>query len=232
MFKHAIVKGGHIGTQDFNSTLQSVQAVLASTVPLEGERGVIDIKKYRAEVRAEAYQQGYDEGFQAGHQDGEQKGFQSAYAVADAEARSKIRHEMAEFKARISNILEQSNQAMAQWYVNAEETATDLIIDICKQVLRTELSMDRAAAVSLVKQCLSELSGQQRAVIKVNPYDAIVMRTYRDEILNSVVGMREIQFVEDPSIIGGCVIETEGMSLDASFDTQLENYRQQVDKAA
>ena len=67
-----------------------------------------------------------------------------------------------------------------------------------------------------------EVTHSRTARLRVNPLDAHTVLQYRDELLAATRSLESIEVIADPAVSGGCVIETDGGTVGASIETQLE----------
>lgn len=129
--------------------------------------------------------------------------------------------------------LEQGRQEIAQQMIEQTQKAMEYIdslektvVEVVMQSLRKILGdMDNKELVTaVVSQSLRHLRGQKRVVIRVSPADEDAVH----ELLESMQkdGLLDVAFftVEADSRLqkGGCMLETETGSLDASVETQLK----------
>lgn len=214
---------------NFASTLRSAESIV-QTLGLTGSN-IAKGRKSELELQA-AREKYFEEARQEGLQRGIEEGRSQAVSIVREETSFRIQAEVREFGSKLDSVLKDVNSAMNQWYVNAEDGITDLVIEIVKKVLNQEMQTDRSIVKSVVAAALAEVQGQQTAKIRVNPFDVAVVRAYQDDLLSAASGIKHLQIVEDPTLEGGCVVETEGVTIDASFETQLELYANQLRHAA
>lgn len=231
-----INKGGLLGSTPFAGSLPAVEKVLIETLPMTGGagrgKGKIDLEGWKQQVKEEARAEGYAAGFAQGMAEGQNQGRTTGQQQAYAEASAQAQQQIAAFNAKIQQILDEASVGMVEWFSRTEVEITELVNAICMHVLRKELSSDRAQIKDLVVFALQQITGQASAKIRINPFDAAVARSYKNEILQATVGYKDIHFVEDADIYGGCIIETEGPCVDATFERQLSNFFDETRRAA
>src|ERR1019366_2662249 len=85
-----------------------------------------------------------------------------------------------------------------------------------------ELELDRSTILEIVRSGMLEVTHSRTARLRVNPLDAHTLMKYRDELLASTRSLSSIEVIADPAVSGGCIIETDGGTVGASVETQLE----------
>jgi flagellar assembly protein FliH len=184
-----------------------------------------------ARLRDEAETKGYEAGLERGLQEGIERGVALAHQQAHEEALQMHALVLAQFKSDLESVVAGIQEAMGRWCDGAEEQMTDLVSDIARTVLVSELSLSRDSITSIVREALLQVTHSRQARIRVNPFDVESLREAKQELMACASSLRELEFVEDPAIVGGCVIETEGGVVDATLDTKLASLDEEIDAA-
>ena len=97
----------------------------------------------------------------------------------------------------------------------------ELALLVAREILGRELSMDRSLLLAAVDRALSSVSADTQLVLRVSPADAAYVKKHRPELVREGVVL-----VEDKKIsVGGCIVETPALVLDASIEARLEAVR-------
>ena len=101
------------------------------------------------------------------------------------------------------------------------QVASDLVslaVDIARQVLRRELSLDTAALMPVAQEALRAMGeGASQLEVRVNPADAQLLRAH----LDTIPAAKAWQLREDASLMrGGCRVEADTGVADASFEAR------------
>lgn len=184
------------------------------------------------EARKDGYDEGYAEGAKEGWREGAEIGRMDGKMKAYEEACQQYQTEIAGFVGELSLILGAIQEAIPIWYEQSEQAMTQVVMDAVKTLLATELQTSRGSALAIVQQALQEVTHARHARVRVNPIDSAILSQHRDELLAACGSLRGIDFVDDPNIRGGCVIETDGGIVDATVDTRLDLLEQTYDEAA
>jgi len=168
-------------------------------------------------LRKAAHHQGYAAGYEEGLSAGREAGF----AAAQERGLREYREVLDQFSQELAHIDDLVRHGMETWYARAEEEVESLVVSIARKVLHQELTLDRSSVLQIVRGALQEVTMAREARIRVNPLDAPTLATARADLIAASQGLRAIEIVEDPSILGGCSIETDGGRVEATFDGAL-----------
>jgi flagellar assembly protein FliH len=152
--------------------------------------------------------QAREEAFAAGREEGLKKGYDEGYQQGQAKAREEAGHLAATAKA-----LESALTGMEQ---EVAEDILGLSVELARQVLRHELTIQPDALLDVVRQALAQMP-HQHAAIYLHPDDASLARSYLGDQL-AHAGHR---IHEDARLSrGDCIIEAGGTQLDATVATR------------
>jgi len=162
------------------------------------------------EGRAEGKAQGYHEGFESGLAEGK--------LAFDAEHGQLTE----EFAAKLDEFVGKAEQSLEEWYREAEESLASLAIEIARRAIHSELQTSRDSILEIAKQALAEVTPGSKVRLRCNPWDGSIIESRRDEITRSMATVRGFEIVDDPEIMGGCVVETESGVVDATVELFLD----------
>lgn len=191
-----------------------------------------ELAKIREEARKEGFEVGYGDGYREGlqvgridgHAIGKQEGYDESRAL-ETEALNSLILELDEMGGRMQ-------VAISRWSEEAEAKVADLAIDAVRRVLNAELQLNREAVTGIVAQALAQVTRGSEAVIRVNPFDLPLVDQKREALLLSAASLQKLTIVEDPTVLGGCVIETPAGIVDAQIETQLELLQSTLEESA
>ncbi len=194
--------------------------------PATGRRSRIEveIERLRADAleqgRAEGHGTGYDEGFRAGQEAGLE------LAKADFEA------EVAAVRARLVEIVERAERAIDDWLEEAADHYAGVALEVARRALAAELAVGRESIVALAKEALGELREGTTVRMHVNPGDASLLESHRQQILQAVAGIKKLEIVSDDAVEAGCMVESEFGMVDARVEAYLDRIASQVRREA
>lgn len=169
------------------------------------------------DTRAEAVAAGHEEGFEVGQKIGYQAGFDQAYAEASTQQSERLRA----FGAELQKVHEDLEASIAEWFESAEVQVEEIAIEVAKTLMGAQLNLDRSFIIETTKATLQQLTEANKARIRVNPFDSVILNNARAELLAATASLRGIEVVGDASIQGGCIVETERGAVDGTIETRL-----------
>ena len=175
--------------------------------------------------RLEAQEEGFCAGYLAGQKAGAQRGIAEGRMQGREEARQEVlaaeQASLAAFRGALSEVTERVGPAVEAWKADVEARATELAMDAVRALLAAELATQRPDAMGIVREALGHAEGAVRATIRLSPFDRAALAERKDEILQACAGLRDVELVDDRSVEGGCVVETEQGLVDATLATRM-----------
>lgn len=177
------------------------------------------------DMRAEARRQGHAEGYATGLEQGNAEGQELGYANGMQQAREMAAQERAvmfeKLALEIEAVLRSAKQAIPEWCRQAEEELTTRVTDICREILMRELELDRSSVLTVVSKAMSVVTHSREARIRVNPADYQLLMEHREELTAAARSIDGVTIVPDSNVSGGCTIDTDGGSVEASHEARL-----------
>jgi len=120
------------------------------------------------------------------------------------------------------DIKNQAQKAYKDTLAGLESDIIDIILDVSRKIIGSELEHSRDTVVSLVGTAITGCSPSNGIVVRVCPDDYDYLCENRNELLRYSEDIHEITIKEDNALNkGDCLIETGFGSIDASVETQL-----------
>lgn len=201
----------------YNAIPRAFTSVLAPVEKLQNKS-----KENRDDLHEQALQQALEEARKQGFQQGLIVGREKGQALAHAEHRAQLSAEVTQFQNDLCEVLESMKTALENWCKEAEEPLAKLAVLVATKLIGHELQTNPEIPLQMVKNALSEVVNAQSVRVRMHPNDLPLVQCQSDELMHSLANLREIEFVRDPKILGGCVVETSGGSLDARIETMVE----------
>ena len=172
-------------------------------------------KKQALEEARLIKEQAKKEGFELGYREGYEKGLKDAKGIFD-----KV---IEEYTLKMQQAIEKlvlTAKEISKKYEELEGVATDMVLDIAKKVISSELKTNREAVRSMVKDALGFVDSK-KIKLRMNPEDASRL----DEGIISE--NKTVEIVKDKNLKEGSLIieEEDGNIIDASVDTKLEQIK-------
>jgi flagellar assembly protein FliH len=144
------------------------------------------------------------EAFAKGYEQGERAGLEAGGKRADAMLR------------RLSQTLDQLGDLRRTMIRETEGQMVELALAIARRIVRREVALDQHLTLSMARLALERLGERTAATVRLHPDDLAATSSGRSEWSGS-----HVTVVADASVRrGGCRIESDFGSVDASIDAQ------------
>lgn len=166
-----------------------------------------------AQAKEAARQEGYDEGFRQGIALGREDGVRQVREEFDEQIRA--------FGASLAEALGAIDRSWEKYLLSCELPLAQLAVTIASKVLAAEIASNPESVAPIVRRALSEVRHAKLARIRVNPFDSEVVRRHSQELLSCAPSLERVEVVDDPTIQGGCRIESDGGIIDSTIENQV-----------
>lgn len=177
----------------------------------DGGNSGLDPAFILAEARDEAKQKvedAYAEGLRRGMAKGEE-GFMSSVGQA------------AEIIEQIAVSLEESRKSFLD---ELEPQLANLAQAIAARILTYEASHSEEVVRQMARAVLGSVLEQEQVTLRVHPGDLEVLRTYREDLLKTFEGIKQLELVPDEAVeSGGCIAETANLVVDGQLASRLQH---------
>ncbi|MDR7405806.1 MAG: flagellar assembly protein FliH [Armatimonadota bacterium] len=157
---------------------------------------------------------------------------EAARAVAEAQARARAELEAAwgERLRRLDRLLDDlSRQAAASLAEQFAPAVVTLALEVARKVIRRAVECDPALLLGWVREAAERLHTSGALVVRVNPQDLERLRSSGVDLERAGVRLR---WVADPSVDGGCVVESDSGVVDATVATQLRTLQERLEEVS
>jgi flagellar assembly protein FliH len=151
---------------------------------------------------------------------GRQRGMQEGRAAGAEEARREADAEL----TRIRSIAGKLQGALDTGIHGLEDVAVEIAFEaVCKMLGAAAVSKDGMRA--MVQEAAGRVAGAERISVRLHPGDLAALEAAG--ALDAVLAPgTKVHWAADKTIeLGGCVVETDGGTLDARLETQVERLR-------
>jgi flagellar assembly protein FliH len=225
---------------DVKGNLPSFATTLRPVEPAGNKPRVVEpeVSEELRAIREEARRQGHAEGFAAGTRKGEAAGYllgikrgrEVGEREAHAEAVELNESKWASLAEELAELSDLNQAAFEAWAKQAEQTLLDKVVQIAEQVLCHELTLNRASLVPMVAAALREVSSAKTARVRINPFDRHLLVERQAELVALTANLRNLELVDDPSILGGAIVETDAGRVDATVTGKLISLTEQLEQ--
>ncbi|MCL2608455.1 MAG: flagellar assembly protein FliH [Treponema sp.] len=123
---------------------------------------------------------------------------------------------------RTRAVLERAQDKRAEILSDTEREIVELVLLVCRKVVKTISESQREVVVANVVQALRKVKDRGNIIIRVNTADLKLATAHTQNFIKLLEGAKSIQVAEDSSVdAGGCVIETDFGEIDARIASQL-----------
>ncbi len=162
-------------------------------------------------MREAAWQEGFHEGREAG---------QTAAALELQRAQDA---QTVEARAQLQTLTEAIGAARQELWNSQEAEMVAFVLQIARQVVKTEVTQNPEVVAQVLQNALRRVTDKDQVRIRVSLPDAAQVRGMREDLLNLMDGVKNLEIVDDRRIgQGGCVVETNAGTIDAKIETQLD----------
>jgi flagellar assembly protein FliH len=162
----------------------------------------IDALRTAAQQAAIELTDAYTDAEQRGYAAGEKKGQEAAAAA------------MREQIERITSLAEEFDAALRKRTESEEDVIVDIVFTAVCRILG-ERGATREAVQGAVRAAVAATREREQLVVRLHPDDAALLQDAADGAA--------LRLSADPAVVlGGCIVDGPGGSLDARFETQLE----------
>lgn len=196
--------------------IESFASLLQPVSPTAGKARSQTPQEIRDDARIEGYNQGYQEGFKHATEEVHRQQEALTGSLAD---------HIAAVQGLLHRFDDEFEEALDTWSTGMAGPVAELALVVAMKIVGKAIEADPAMAVEIAKTALKEVTHAVDARVKVNPIDAPVLRQAMPQLMGSSLSLRNIEVVDDPSVLAGCLIETDGGLVDATIDTMIQRAR-------
>ena len=180
-----------------------------------GNRGVMSGEEVRAKSTAqEIIQRAQEEAalIRSQAEEFRQKGYEDGYA----EGTNVSKAEWSETILRINR----ENDAKFRYF---EHDLVRLAVRVAEKIIGEQLRLEPSSITQIVANALGGVRHQREIYLRVNPEDFEVVREHKYLLLEQLSRAQDIDIRPDPDVErGGCLIESETGTIEATLDKQLD----------
>lgn len=179
-----------------------------------------------ARVQAEALREAaWQEGFHNGREGGRD--------AVTLELEAQFRAQKQALQAEVAALTGSIGAARQALWERQEAEMVAFVLEIARKVIKTEVTQNPEIIHAVIANALRRVANKDLIRIKVCPDEAERLRAGREDLLALVDGIKTLEIVDDRRIsAGGCVIETNGGTIDAKIETQLAEIKRVLDVEA
>lgn len=160
------------------------------------------------------------------------KEIEEAYARGRREALSDAEQHLESAAQGLIAALEEVNRLRTALANNSKQDMLRLVMTIAEQVIRREVSADPNVIHSIIENALQSSVRADHYRVLINPVDLEKVTEKKPFFLASISGLENLTIEGDSSISpGGCRVDSELGTVDATIETQLESIQNALSQA-
>lgn len=159
------------------------------------------------EIQEDAYKAGYE----LGEVEGSEKAFQDT------------KNDLLERLDGMDAILQRFQEIKKKLLVDNENELVKLVFLVAKKLAFKELEENREAVVEILRSVVGEIQEDERVVVRLSPTDLFFLEQLKEKGDRRFESLQRVKFVtEDKIKPGGCLIETEYGTVDATVEERVD----------
>ncbi len=183
----------------------------AGILQLESDAHQDKINSQVLERLKEVEERGYKEGYDIGLIEGTEKAFQ--------EAKQHLVDKMVMFE----RLLKRMEDLKTIMLIDNEAALIQLVFHTAKKMALRDLKDNREAVLEILKHVVGDIQENERVTVRLSHEDLAFLETLQEKGGQHIESLKRTKLVgEDKLTSGGCVIDTEFGSVDASVEERVE----------
>ncbi len=147
-----------------------------------------------------------------------------AYQKGLIDAQAKVEQKIQSTLETLLDACQKMDLLRSTMLIKNKEHMINIILTLTKIILKQELATKRDIIASTIETALDQAIQNDEYHITVHPDDLAVIEKMKPEIIATIRSLEHIVLKVDSKISkGGCLIESDTCSVDATIETQLEN---------
>lgn len=145
--------------------------------------------------------------------------YQEGFNRGKKEAEQKFSKQGQDFLKAINDIVREK-QAMLQ---DSKKDILTLAVSIAEKIIGQELSIHPQGILHIVEESLRRVTDRDKITIKANPQDVLYLNQHRDELLQKMPDVKNLEIIEEDRLqSGSCIIETSMGYIDSSISSKMD----------
>lgn len=177
-------------------------------------------------------EQAHVEGYRDGRAKGMEEGIAAGREQAAREATLARAQEAQEYALFLERQQAQVEQALTDMIESMSARIPELAVAIAARILHERLDVSRESVLAIAASALQEVMHGVSVRLRLNATDAALVESRFEHLLRQAPGVTGVEIVVDPTMAGGCMVETDGGVVDARIEHMLERALQGLKEAA
>lgn len=186
---------------------------------------LVDAHNEAEQIKQEAFQSGKAQGYAEAQSELESMIQARAEEIADRTVEAKIGTIYPAMQAAVEGLKEEQINWRRVW----DSTALEICLSISEKIIRHEIESNPESVRDMMSEALKLASGTQHIKFQMNPADIAQLGEGTKAFISQLTGCQTCEIIEDDTISsGGCIIETQHGTIDATIEAQLDRISEEL----
>jgi flagellar assembly protein FliH len=119
--------------------------------------------------------------------------------------------------------LEEISRHQKEIYTKSEEKVLNLTLSLASRIIHHEVRINKDIILESIRAALGKVLNREQIIIRINPKDMEFVTQNKPRLIDDLNNIQQVSFKVDFSISqGGCVIDTNLGSINATIENELE----------
>ncbi len=186
---------------------------------------LVDAQQEAEQLKQDAYQSGKQQGYAEAQGELEVLIKTRSEEIANRTVEEKIGMIYPAMQAAVEGL----QQEQINWRRVWDATALEICLSVAEKMIRHEIKTRPESVRAMMSEALKLASGTQHIKFQMNPVDVAQLAEGTKAFISQLTGCQTCEIIEDESISsGGCIIETQHGTIDATIEAQLDRISQEL----
>lgn len=153
----------------------------------------------------------------------EEQAFKKGFEKGEKEGLESARQRVGALLSSFNEALLELDSLKKELLLNSERESVELSLAVAKKIVCQEITTNRNVVLSVVKEALKKVVGNENIRVRMCPDDLQFMNEFKSQLPELMDDSSKVIFEGDESIMqGGCIIDTNQGDIDARIEKQLQ----------
>lgn len=195
------------------------------TVRDQTRQMIIDAQQEAEQIKREAFEAGK----QQGHAEAQHELATIIETRSEETAKRMVDEKLGTVYPAMQAAVEGLQNEQIHWRQIWDATAVEMCLNIAEKMVRHEIKSHPGSVRDMMSEALKLASGTQHIRFHMNPADVAHLGESTKQFIINLTGCQTCEIIDDDSISsGGCFIETQHGTIDATLEAQLDRISQEL----
>ncbi|QDV50198.1 FliH/SctL family protein [Gimesia fumaroli] len=186
---------------------------------------ILDAQQEAEKIKQDAFEAGK----QQGHAEAQHELETIIQTRSQEQANRIVEEKLGAIYPAMQAAVEGLQREQIHWRQTWDATAVEICLSIAEKMIRHELKAHPESVRAMMGEALKLASGTQHIRFHLNPADVTHLGESTKQFVTNLTGCQTCEIFEDESISsGGCFIETQHGTIDATLEAQLDRISQEL----